>query len=339
MKKKNIIQVGVVGYGYWGPNIVRNLQTIEGARLAALCDKKDKIIKNIRQRFEGVDVVADYRRITESSAIDAVAVTTPVSSHYEIAKSALSHGKHVFIEKPFTANTRQAEELMRLARKKRLQIMVDHTFIFTGAVQKIKELTDRNALGDLYYYDSTRVNLGLFRHDINVIWDLIPHDLSIMDYVVKSRPVAISAQGADHFGSGQENIAYVTVYFNTNTIAHFNVNWLSPVKVRSTLIGGSEKMLVWNDLDADENIKLYDRGVNIRGQEGIYKLLVDYRSGDMWAPKIDHTEALKLELEHFIAGIRRGRVFINDAEAGVRVVKMLEATDRSLKQNGRLIKL
>ena len=337
-KNRQCVRVGVVGYGYWGPNIARNLQLLDGAELAAVCDKDPKVARGL-QKKSALRISTDYRDITTSPDIDAVAIVTPVSTHYEIVKSALLNGKHVFVEKPFTASVREAEELLALASKKRLKIMVDHTFIFTGAVRKIKELTDKKALGDIYYYDSTRVNLGLFQSDVNVIWDLIPHDLSIMDHVVKSKPVAVSAQGLDHFKRGRENIAYVTVYFNTNTIAHFNVNWLSPVKVRQTLIGGSKKMLVRNDLEADENLRLYDRGVDMpRDKEGMYRLLVGYRSGDMWAPKIDHTEALKLELEYFIQAVRGGKLDLNGAEAGLRVVKMLEATDRSLKK-GKLIKL
>ena len=336
---KKVIRVGVVGYGYWGPNIVRNLQSLPEARVVTMCDKNPRVLAGIRQRFDAMDTCSDYRDVTASADVDAVAVVTPVSTHFEIVRSALMNGKHVFVEKPFTASVREAEALIRLAEKKRLQIMVDHTFIFTGAVRKIKELVDDRTLGDLYYYDSMRVNLGLFQHDINVIWDLIPHDLAIMDYVIKNKPVAVSAHGVDHLGRGRENIAYVTVYFNTNTIAHFNVNWLSPVKVRSTLIGGSKKMLVWNDLEADESVKLYDRGVKVRDKEGVYRLLVDYRSGDMWAPKLDHTEALKMELEYFIRQIRTGRLGMNDAHAGLRVVKMLEATDRSLRQKGKWIPL
>jgi predicted dehydrogenase len=217
--------------------------------------------------------------------------------------------------------------------------MVDHTFIFTGAVRKIKSLVDSRALGEIYYYDSTRVNLGLFQHDVNVVWDLAPHDLSVMDYVIKSRPCAITANGVDHFGRSLENIAYIAVYFPDNLIAHFNVNWLSPVKIRTTLIGGAKRMLVWNDLDTDEKIKIYDKGVTVKDRQGIYNLLVEYRSGDMWAPRVDHTEALRAELVYFVDCILKDKAPINDGLAGLRIIRMLEASDRSLKNRGKMIKL
>ena len=220
---------------------------------------------------------------------------TPVWTHFELAKSALQNGKHVFVEKPFTSTSAQAEELINLAEQKNLQIMVDHTFLFTGAVRKIRELIDDNTLGKLYYYDSTRVNLGLFQHDVNVLWDLAPHDLSIVDYLIGERPEAIVATGEKHF-NGLTDVAYLTAYYPDNVIAHINVNWLSPVKVRTTLIGGEKKMVVWNDLEVDEKIKVYDRGVNMTSREGVYNLLVSYRSGDMWAPKVEAIEALKAEM-------------------------------------------
>jgi len=261
-----------------------------------------------------------------------------VWTHYELAKSALENGKHVFVEKPFTSNTAQAEELIELAAKKNLKIMVDHTFLFTGAVKKIRELVDEGALGKLYYYDSTRVNLGLFQHDINVIWDLAPHDLSIMDYLIKETPEAIVATGQTHL-NGFEDVAFITLYFPNKVIAHINVNWLSPVKVRTTLIGGEKKMLVWNDLEADEKIKIYDRGVQITNRQGLYDLLVNYRSGDMWAPQLEQVEALRQELAHFVDCISNDQPPMNDGNAGLRVVKMLEAANESLRHRGALVYL
>mgnify|MGYP001596752116 CR=1 FL=1 len=334
-----MINVGVIGYGYWGPNIVRSLHGIEGVHLTSVCDKKTGAIEKVHKSYPDINFCRDYHDITRSSGIDAVAIATPVFTHFELAKDALLNEKHIFVEKPFTSNVKQAEELLDLADKKKLKIMVDHTFLFTGAVRKIKELVDKNALGDFLYYDSTRVNLGLFQHDINVIWDLVPHDLAIMDYIIKDKPVAISAKGVDHFGRGLEDVAYVTVYFEKNMIAHFNVNWLSPVKIRLTLIGGTKKMLVWNDVDADEKIKIYDKGVKVKGAEGIYKLLVDYRSGDMWAPRLDRSEALKIELELFVKHIKSNCPIINDGYSGLRIIEMLEATDKSLKKGGKVVKL
>jgi predicted dehydrogenase len=242
----------------------------------------------------------------------------------------------VFVEKPFTSTSAQAEELIELAQKRNLKIMVDHTFLFTGAVKKIRQLIDQDELGDLYYYDSTRVNLGLFQHDIDVIWDLAPHDLSIMDYLIRQEPEAIVATGETHL-NGHADVAFLTIYFPHRTIAHINVNWLSPVKVRTTLIGGEKKMLVWNDLEADEKLKVYDRGVQIANGEGLYELLVSYRSGDMWVPKIEQTEALKAELEYFLDCIEKNETPFNDGIAGLRVVKMLEAAGQSLKLRGETV--
>jgi predicted dehydrogenase len=255
-----------------------------------------------------------------------------------LAKAALENGKHVFVEKPFTSNTEQGEKLIELARRKNLKIMVDHTFLFTGAVRKISQLVEEGALGKLYYYDSTRVNLGLFQHDINVLWDLAPHDLSIMDYLIKTRPEAIVTTGQKHLNS-HEDVAYMTLYFPEKVIAHINVNWLSPVKVRTTLIGGEKRMLVWNDLEADEKIKIYDRGVNITNREGVYELLVSYRSGDMWSPQLEQAEALRHELTYFVECISNGTEPFNDGCAGLRVVKMLEAASESLSKRGARVYL
>jgi predicted dehydrogenase len=261
-----------------------------------------------------------------------------VWTHYELAKTALENGKHVFVEKPFTSDTDQARELIDLAARKKLSIMVDHTFLFTGAVRKIQELIKSGVLGDLYYYDSVRVNLGLFQHDVSVIWDLAPHDLSIMDYLIEQNAEAVVATGESHL-NGHEDIAFITLYFPKNVIAHINVNWLSPVKVRTTLIGGKKKMLVWNDLEADEKIKVYDKGVKISSAEGVRELLVNYRSGDMWAPQIEQGEALRLELGYFADCILHNKTPFNDGEAGLRVVKMLTAAEASLKKKGGLVRL
>jgi predicted dehydrogenase len=334
-----MINIGVVGYGYWGPNIVRNFNACNDARVVAVCDKNPEVLKNIQANYPAIQTIADSNKLISAPDIDAVAIVTPVFTHFELAKLALENGKHVFVEKPFTSTVAQAEELIELADKNNLKIMVDHTFLFTGAVNKIKELVDNDTLGDLYYFDSTRVNLGLFQHDVNVIWDLAPHDLSIMDYIIGEKPDSITASGKAHLNNGLENIAYITVNFSNNMIAHFNVNWISPVKIRSTLIGGEKKMLVWNDLDADEKIKVYDKGVEVDNTKGIYDLLVSYRSGDMFAPKVEQTEALKLEAEHFIDCILNDKTPINDGLSGLRIVKMLEASNESLKNDGRMIQL
>ena len=333
-----MIKFGVVGYGYWGPNVVRNLDSLENSKVVMVCDKSAPARKRFQKNHPHMHIGSDPSEIMQSTEIDAVAVVTPVWTHYELAKAALEHGKHVFVEKPFTSNAAQAEELINLAEQKNLRIMVDHTFLFTGAVKKIRQLLDEGALGKLYYYDSTRVNLGLFQHDINVIWDLAPHDLSIMDYVIKANPEAVVATGQSHL-NGHEDVAFLTMYFPDKVIAHINVNWLSPVKVRTTLIGGEKKMLVWNDMEADEKIKVYDKGVHITNQQGLYNLLVNYRSGDMWAPQIEQGEALRRELTYFIECIEKNEKPFNDGMAGLRVVRMLEAANESLKKRGELVRL
>src|SRR5271170_727686 len=333
-----MVKFGVVGYGYWGPNIVRNLSQLEEVEVVAVCDKSPASRRRVEKAHPDVRVTADFAELMSSPDIDAIAVITPVWTHYELAKTALEHGKHVFVEKPFTSNTAQAEELIDLAAKKNLKIMVDHTFLFTGAVQKIKTLLNEGSLGKLYYYDSTRVNLGLFQHDVNVIWDLAPHDLSIIDHLIDETPEAVVATGQSHL-NGHEDVAFITLYFPNKVIAHINVNWLSPVKVRTTLIGGEKKMLVWNDLEADEKIKVYDKGVHITSREGVYNLLVNYRSGDMWSPQVEQIEALRQELAYFIDCIANDHEPFNDGAAGLRVVKLLEAANQSVQKRGALVQL
>ena len=333
-----MIRIGVLGYGYWGPNIVRNLRSLDGCQVAMVCDRSSAALKRLKQAYPDQAVTTDSSELLTSADIDAVAVVTPVCTHFELAKAALKNGKHVFVEKPFTSTIQQAEELIELAERKNLRIMVDHTFLFTGAVRKMRQLIDEGVLGDLYYYDSTRVNLGLFQHDVSVIWDLAPHDLSIMDFLIQAKPDAVVATGEAHL-NGHVDVAFITVYFPGNTIAHINVNWLSPVKIRTTLIGGEKKMLVWNDLEADEKIKIYDKGAQMNNGRELYELLVSYRSGDMWAPRVEQTEALKVELNYFVDCVARNETPLNDGVAGSRVVRLLEAADRSLKERGRAIQL
>ena len=333
-----MIGIGVIGYGYWGPQIVRNFHSLNGVCVLAVCDKDTEVLKRAKQAYADVEVTTDLGDVLTSPHVDAVAVVTPVWTHFELAKAALENGKHVFVEKPFTTTSEQARQLIELAEKKNLRIMVDHTFLFTGAVKKIRQLIDGNELGKLYYYDSTRVNLGLFQHDVNVVWDLAPHDLSIMNHLIKDKAEAIVATGERHLNS-QEDVAFITIYFKHGIIAHINVNWLSPVKVRTTLIGGEKKMVVWNDLEADEKVKVYDRGVRITNREGVYDLLVSYRSGDMWAPKVDQTEALKGVCEYFVACVQDNMQPFNDGQAGLEVVRILEAADKSMRERGRIVQI
>jgi predicted dehydrogenase len=325
-----MIKIGVIGYGYWGPNVARNFSGQPDCRVVAICDKSSVALARVSSRHPGIRVTTDAHDIIDSSDIDAVAIVTPVSWHYTLAKKALENGKHVFVEKPFTSTSLEAEDLIDIAERKNLQIMVDHTFLFTGAVRKIKQLIDEGALGPLYYYDSSRVNLGLFQHDVNVLWDLAPHDLAIMDYLIGLKPELVVATGRAHV-NGLEDVAYITVYFPESVIAHVNVNWLSPVKVRTTLVGGQRKMLVWNDLDPAEKIKVYDKGADVRTEQGVHHLLVSYRSGDMWAPKVEEHEALHLESRYFLDCVTNGMKPFNDGHAGLRVIRLLEAAEESLK--------
>lgn len=335
-----MLKIGVIGYGYWGPNIARNFNACENAQLISICDMDASRLKLAKTTYPFIKDYEDPYELMKSDDIEAVAVVTPVYTHFDLAKSALEFGKHIFVEKPFTSTVSQGAELIELAEKKGLKIMVDHTFLFTGAVQKMKEVMDSDELGHLFYYDSVRVNLGLFQHDINVIWDLAPHDFSIMNYLVGKKPAAVSAWGRGHFGNGMEDVSYVGVHFDDDGfIAHFHVNWLSPVKIRKTLISGDKKMLVWDDLSSDEKIKIYDKGVQVENTEKIHKLLVSYRSGDMHVPRVDNTEALKMEAEYFIKCIKKNETPFNDGEAGLEVVKMLTASNESLKNQGKRVTL
>jgi predicted dehydrogenase len=339
-----MINIGVIGYGYWGPNVARNFHAASGVNLVAVSDVSDKRLGLAQGHYPFIQGMKDPLDLIRSKGVDAVAIVTPVFAHYEMAKEALLAGKHVFIEKPFTSTSAQARELIDLAAAKGLKIMVDHTFLFTGAVRKLKQVIDSGELGKLLFYDSVRVNLGLFQHDINVIWDLAPHDLSIMAHLIDKKPVALTAHGTVHFEGGFEDIAYVSIEFEGNSfIAHFHVNWLSPVKIRQTLISGDKKMLVWDDLDPDEKVKIYDRGVDVKSsnnvKNGIHELLVSYRSGDVHIPKLEATEALKAEAQYFVDCLEKNEAPFNDGQAGLQVVRLLEAADLSLKQGGKRIEL
>jgi predicted dehydrogenase len=328
-----VVKFGVIGYGYWGPNVVRNLDELEGCTVVAVCDRSLTARERVHQAYARVKVLSQTADLISSTEIDAIAIVTPVESHYELTKAALQNGKHVFVEKPFTSDSNQAEELIDLAAAKNLHIMVDHTFLFTGAVTTIRQLLEDGTLGKMSYYDSTRVNLGLFQDDVNVIWDLASHDLSIIDHLIKESPEAVSTTGQSYL-TGFEDVAFITVYYPGKIIAHINVNWLSPVKVRTTIIGGAKKMLVWNDLEAVDKIKVYDRGVDITNDKGFSNPLVTYRSGEMWSPPVGQIEALKQELTYFIDCVSSDRAPFNDGAAGLRVVKLLEAANYSLKQRG-----
>ena len=335
-----MINIGIIGVGYWGPNLVRNFRAQRDCRVAAVADIKPDRREPIAAQYPGTETYADSAELLADTRIDAVVIATPVATHYDLAKQALASGRHVLLEKPMTASANQARELIELAERKKLCLMVDHTFIYTGAVRKIKELAVSGAVGDVLYFDSVRVNLGLFQHDVNVIWDLAPHDVSIMDHVITDRAVGVSAIGRRHFGSSVEDIAYLTVLFDSNAIAHFHVNWIAPVKVRTMLIGGTKRMIVYDDMEPSEKIKIYDKGVElITDEEAVRKILVEYRVGDMTAPKIDGTEALKLMTREFLDAIQENRKPLTDGQAGYRVVRVLEAANRSLASNGTTVTL
>jgi predicted dehydrogenase len=329
---------GVIGYGYWGPNIVRNLMGLDGSEVRAIAEINPAAQARARKAYPAVKITPSAMEVISAVDVDVVAIVSPVWTHYELTKAALENGKHVFVEKPFTSTAAQGEELVDLAQQKNLKIMVDHTFLFTGAVKRIGQLIEEGALGNLYYYDSTRVNLGLFQHDVNVLWDLAPHDLSIMDHLIKTNPEAVVATGQGHL-NGHEDVAFMTLYFPEKVIAHINVNWLSPVKVRTTLIGGEKRMIVWNDLEADEKVKVYDKGVKITSREGVYEALVSYRSGDMWSPQLEQVEALRQEVNYFVECITAGKEPFNNGSAGLRVVRMLEAASESMNRKGAFVRL
>jgi len=333
-----MIRIGVVGYGYWGPNIVRNFNSANGSKVVAICDKDPQMLVHIANEHPGIRAVSSYDEIVTSTDIDAVAIATSVSTHYELARKALENGKHAFVEKPFTATTAEAASLIEIAEQKHLKIMVDHTFLFTGAIRKIKDLIDNRDLGKIYYYDSTRFSLGLFQRDVNVVWDLAPHDFAIMNYLISEKPTHVSAFGRSHVNH-QEDIAYITIHFASSLLAHFSVNWISPVKIRNILIGGDRRMLVWNDVNADEKVKIYDKGAAIKDREGFRELLVNYRSGDVLVPQISQKEALRDECESFVSCIEKNTIPINDGHAGLEVVRMLETCAQSMKHNGKIVKL
>jgi predicted dehydrogenase len=335
-----MIKVGVIGYGYWGPNLVRNFMEAPGSTVVAVCDLRMERLGTLKTRYPTIKTVSDSSELFSDPEIDAIVIATPVSSHFELGMTALRADKHVLIEKPLAANSESAIKLIEEAAKRKRVLMVDHTFVYTSAVRKIRELITANALGDIYYYDAVRVNLGLFQHDVNVIWDLAIHDLSIMEYVLPFKATAVSATGISHIPGQPENVAYITLFFPNSQIAHVHVNWLTPVKVRHTLIGGSEKMILYDDLEPSEKVKIYDKGVKVsQGAEAVYEMLVSYRSGDMWAPRLDTTEALQTEAQHFVDCVEHNRRPETDGEAGLRLVKIVEAAEKSLRARGQLVEI
>ena len=336
------ITIGVIGCGYWGPNLLRNFSENEAAELRWICDIDEARLAAMRRRYPAAQSTSDYQKVLSDPQLDAVAVVTPVATHFQITKEALLAGKHVLVEKPLTATSREAETLIELAEGNKCTLMVDHTFVYTGAVRKMKEIVAGGELGALLYFDSVRINLGLFQHDINVLWDLAPHDLSIMDYLIERQPDSVSALGSCHIEQGIENIAYLMMHFPDDFIAHFHFNWLAPVKIRRTLIAGSRKMILYDDIEPTEKVRVYDKGVTtnrVADRESDYQTLVSYRTGDVWAPKLDSTEALLYVVADFLDSIRDARQPLIGGEAGLRVVRLLEAAQQSIKNGGQQVPL
>ena len=335
-----MIGVGVIGYGYWGPNLVRNFAEIPSSQVVAVSDLRPARLDVARGRYPSIETTTQYEDLLTNPRVDVVVVCTPVSSHFELAMRALQAGKHVLVEKPLTATSEQALRLIEEAERRKRVLMVDHTFVYTGAVRRIQQLVASGEMGDIYYYDSVRVNLGLFQHDVSVLWDLAVHDLSIMDYILPSKPCAVSATGMSHVPGEPENIAYLTLFFAERLMAHVHVNWLAPVKVRRSLVGGSRKMIVYDDLEPSERVKVYDKGIAVNdAPESMYQALISYRTGDMWAPQLDGTEALRLEAQHLVCCIEQGEQPITSGAAGLRVVRILEAASESMAEQGRLVEL
>jgi predicted dehydrogenase len=335
-----MLRFGVVGYGYWGPNLVRNLAENADTQVVTVADRSEDRLALAQRRYPGVRTTTDYRDLLRDSDIDAVALATPITTHFELALAALQADKHVLVEKPLAATSEQGRRLIEEAARRHRVLLVDHTFVYTGAIRKIRDLIVSGALGELYYYDSLRVNLGLFQHDVNVLWDLAVHDLSIITYILPASPVAVSATGISHVPGSPENTAYLTLFFEGSLIAHVNVNWLAPVKVRRALIGGSERMIVYDELDPSEKVKVYDKGLVLGdSRESVYRVLQGYRTGDMWAPQVDLTEALNIEISHFASCAQSGERPLTDGYMGLRVVEMLEAATTSMRNQGRPVEL
>ena len=332
--------VGVIGCGYWGPNLLRNFAETEAAELRWICDADEPRLAAMGRRYPAAQTTTDYQKLLSDPNLEAIAVVTPVATHFQIARAALMAGKHLLVEKPLTATEREAEELNDLAERNQRTLMVDHTFVYTGAVRKMKEIVASGELGELLYFDSVRINLGLFQKDINVLWDLAPHDLSIMDYLIDRQPDAVSAIGSCHIEPGIENIAYLMMHFDNDFIAHFHFNWLAPVKIRRTLLAGSRKMILYDDIEPTEKVRIYDKGVTTNridpDREADYQTLVSYRTGDVWAPKLDSTEALRHVVGEFLNSIRERRPPLTDGQSGLRVVRLLEAAQQSIKNGGQV---
>lgn len=336
------MKVAVIGYGYWGPNLVRNFSSAKGVEVAYVCDTRPERLELARTQFRVSNVTTDPQEVFSDSSVEAVALATPVATHRVLGEAALSSGKHLWMEKPLAGNVEDAEALVKTAKAHNRTLFVDHTFLFTPAVQKIRDLVQSGELGELYYFDSVRINLGLFQQDTNVLWDLGPHDVSISNYVLGSRPLRVSATGAQHISGAHTSLVYMTVHYPGNLIGHFNLSWLAPVKVRKTMIGGSRKMIVYDDLEPFEKIRVYDKGVAATpqlDQQERSQTLISYRVGDMWSPHLAHKEALASGVEDFIGAIKTGQKPLVSGDDGLAVIRVLSAAQHSLENGSQLVDL
>ena len=334
-----MLRIGIIGFGYWGPNLLRNFYNLDNCTVVAVCDQREERLRIVEKNYPNVQTTTKVEDVLKSGELNAVAIATPVRTHFELAKEFLLNGKHVLVEKPMADSYKKCTELVDTAKKMNKTVMVDHTFLYTGAVSSIKKYINEGVLGKILYFDSTRINLGLFQSDINVLWDLAAHDLSILFHLINERPSSVQAIGISHTSNNIENIAYLILHYDSGLIAHFNCSWASPVKVRYILIGGDKKMIVYNDIEATEKVKIYDTGYNVRTDEDKKSLLIDYRVGDVYIPKVNIKEALGYLAEDFRDAVISGKKPVSSWEVGMEVVKVLEASNDSIKNEGKLIKL
>jgi predicted dehydrogenase len=331
--------IAIVGYGYWGPKLARNFLQNGSFERVVICDEDPARLKRGRRENPGADTASSFGAVLADPGVEAVALATPVASHHPLALAALKAGKHVLVEKPLAARTADAEQLLRAAKAGKRVLMVDHTFVYHPAIQRIRALIDSGELGKLNYIDSTRINLGLFQHDVNVLWDLAVHDVSIINHFTAERPRVVQAIGSAHATGPLASIGVLTLRYPSDLFVHINCSWVSPVKIRHMLIGGDKKMVVYDDLNANEPVKIYDSGVVARTDEERNRLMFEYRAGDVYSPKIAPREALANLVEDFAASIREGRAPLSDGRFGADAVKILEAAERSLGGGGSEIKL
>ena len=334
------LKIAIIGYGYWGPNLVRNFTNLENCTVSHVVDESPDRLKKGKKLYPDINTTNSLNQILKNPEIDCVVIATPVSTHYNLAKKALEHNKHVLVEKPMTNSVKHAQKLIELSKKKKKVLMVDHTYLYTGAIQKIKEIIDQNIIGEIQYIDSTRINLGLFQSDVNVLWDLAAHDISICSYLMNENPISVQAMGKSHTDSKFEDIAYLTLHFKSNKIIHFNCSWISPVKIRHMLIGGNKKMVVFNDLETTEKVKIYDTKYKTKtNPQNDKQILADYRIGDIFIPKLSTREGLNWMAEDFVGAIINKTEPISNYNIGLQVVKILEAAQKSIMNHGKEVKI